>query len=80
MLVTTTTSAENVVTNVAALTQGQASLTAISETLGRKLYTASDFVDFTFTPNADEAVSSNTGGLIRVYFWIWDANNLGMPN
>lgn len=35
--------------------------------LGRKLYTAADTVDATFTPNSDEAVGSLTNGAVRLY-------------
>lgn len=35
--------------------------------LGRKVYTAADTIDFTFTPNTEEATSENTSGLVRFY-------------
>ena len=40
------------------------SLSAVS---GRKVYTAADTVDFTFTPNAEEALSANTNGEVWIY-------------
>jgi hypothetical protein len=39
--------------------------------LGKKVYTADDTVDFTFTPNSDEALTGNTAGEVRFYFrWL----------
>ncbi len=36
--------------------------------LGKKVYTAADTVDFVFTPNAEEALTANTSGEVRLYF------------
>ena len=38
--------------------------------LGRKVYTADDTIDFTFTPNTEEATSANTSGLVKFYMII----------
>jgi hypothetical protein len=41
--------------------------------LGRRVYTAADYVDFTFTPDANQALASHTAGEVRFYFRLWDA-------
>jgi hypothetical protein len=46
-------------------------LTALTDdSTGRKVYTAADTVDFTFTPNAEEALDALTVGEVRFYFKI----------
>jgi len=54
---------------VAGVTNAITVLTALTDdSTGRKVYTAADTVDFKFTPNSDEALSSNTVGEVRFYF------------
>ena len=43
---------------------------ASSLTLGKKVYTSADTLDFIFTPNTEEAVSANTSGAIKFYFLV----------
>jgi hypothetical protein len=38
-----------------------------------KVYTGSDTIDFAFTPDNTEMLSSNTSGKVRFWFNIWDA-------
>ena len=54
-----------VCTNVSQVTAAVAASLAQSE--GRKVYTAADTIDFTLTPNANEALSANTNGELWVY-------------
>jgi hypothetical protein len=35
---------------------------------GKKVYTAANYLKFTFTPNSEEALSANTKGAVLVYF------------
>lgn len=44
--------------------------TATDDSYGRKVYTAADNIDFTFTPNAEEALDALTAGEVRFYFKI----------
>lgn len=46
---------------------------ALTQSIGQKVYTAADTVDFTFTPNSEEALDDNTSGKVKVYLRIWDA-------
>ena len=59
-----------VITNVIGATTNLVTvLTALTDDVtGRKLYTASDTIDFTFTPNAVNSLSQNTAGEVRFYF------------
>ena len=61
-----------VITNVIGATTNLVTvLTALTDDVtGRKLYTASDTIDFTFTPNAVNSLSQNTAGEVRFYFKI----------
>jgi hypothetical protein len=56
-------------------TAAQASLTSasIAESLGQKVYTSTDTVDFTFTPNAADAVSALNAGEVRIFLRVVDA-------
>lgn len=80
-----TTQTVTVVTNVVNLastavsaisTSGTAFVTSQAQTDGRKLYTAADYVDFVFTPNAQESLSQLTSGEVWIYIKLEDANNL----
>lgn len=42
----------------------------------KKLYTASDTVDFTFTPNQEGIVNNYTNGEVWIYFRLYDARDL----
>ena len=44
------------------------SATNVTLSIGQKVYTAADTIDFVFTPNAEEAVSANTSGKVKFYF------------
>jgi len=59
-------------TATATLTAGsQAILSALTDdSTGRKVYTAADTIDFTFTPNAEEALGALTAGEVLFYFKI----------
>lgn len=61
------------VTNVAVKTVTAA---AVQPIVGKQLYTAAKYITSTFTPNADEAVSANTAGAVRLYFRVFDATRL----
>ena len=41
---------------------------AATNAVGRKVYTSSDTVDLTFTPDAAQALSAFTAGEVRLYF------------
>jgi hypothetical protein len=41
-----------------------------------QLYTSAKGLTFTFTPNAEEALSANTSGAVRFFFRIFDAAKL----
>ena len=60
------------VTTVTATSTGDATtnmtVTVTSTEMGRKVYTADDTIDFTFTPNAEEALDENIRGEVR--FWL----------
>jgi hypothetical protein len=45
----------------------------IAAVAGQKVYTSDAKLYFTLTPNAEEALSANTSGEVRVYFRIFDA-------
>jgi hypothetical protein len=45
-----------------------ATATVAAAELGRKLYASAGSLVFTFTPNAEEAVSENTKGEVEVFF------------
>lgn len=49
------------------------SATNVTLSYGQKVYTGTDNIDFTFTPNAEEALSACTAGKILLYFKIQDA-------
>ena len=49
---------------------------AVQPVVAQQLYTANKAVTCTFTPNADEALASNTAGAVRLYFRIYDATKL----
>lgn len=51
-----------VVTNALVASTGTAGV------VGRKLYTAANYLKVTFTPNAEEALSANTSGSVSLYF------------
>ncbi len=52
-------------------TESQTRVTALSDgAAGRKVYTSDDTIDFTFTPNSENALSENTTGELRFYFKI----------
>jgi hypothetical protein len=76
----TTTTYSNMIYNAGATTANVSVVTAVAPTtntmsnIGMKLYTAADYVDFKFTPNADEALTQNTAGEVRVYLRILDAS------
>ena len=53
---------------------GISATTNSMSTIGAVLYTTNDYVDFKFTPNESEALSSNTVGEVHFYFRIFDAN------
>lgn len=42
--------------------------TVTSGVIGKKIYTTSDYIKLTFTPNTEEALSANTAGVVSVYF------------
>jgi len=44
--------------------------TNVTFAYGSKVYTAADTLDFIFTPNAEEAVSANTSGAMKFYFYL----------
>jgi hypothetical protein len=69
----TTNTATMVVTNATtALTgTGLASSTLATTLYGSKQYTAADTIDFTFTPDANQAVSQFTAGEVIIYFRHW---------
>ncbi|MDD8011871.1 MAG: hypothetical protein PHX05_00135 [Acidobacteriota bacterium] len=77
---TLTPSAENryLIGATATATVTKGSLTAVTalvdNTYGRKVYTADDTVDFTFTPNSENALSENSAGEVRFYFRIVSIN------
>lgn len=62
----------------AVTTSGTAAVTAQTQTQssGQKVYTSADYVDFTFTPNAQEALSALTQGEVWIYIRIWDSRVL----
>jgi hypothetical protein len=49
-----------------------ANLLKAAQTIGRKVYTAADTVDFKFTPPVSYAVSALDAGEVRVYLKIVD--------
>jgi hypothetical protein len=60
------------VTATATVTPGTNTvLSALTDDVtGRKVYTTADNIDFTFTPNAEEALDALTAGEVRFYFKI----------
>lgn len=76
----TTNSATAVVcTNVAQtvasfLTNATVASTATIGELGRKLYTSAGYIVYTITPNAEESLSENTSGEVRLYFRVTKFN------
>lgn len=59
----------NIVTATAnAMTNATVASSAAAGVLGKKVYTAADYLKFTFTPNVNEALSANTRGAVLVYF------------
>lgn len=40
----------------------------VAGVVGKKIYTADNYLKFTFTPNTEEALSANTKGAVLVYF------------
>lgn len=51
-----------------AMTNATVASTFTASELGRKLYTSAGNLVFTVTPNAEEALSANTVGQVRMYF------------
>lgn len=61
----------NVTATAVATTTNTTVVTAMTDSgAGRKVYTATDTVDFTFIPDAYTALSANTVGEVRFYFRI----------
>lgn len=52
------------------MTNATVASTAAAGVTARKVYTAANNIIFTFTPNAEEALSANTVGSVKVYFRI----------
>jgi hypothetical protein len=51
-----------------AVTNATVASSAAAGVLGKKVYTAANYLKFTFTPNSEEALSANTKGAVLVYF------------
>jgi hypothetical protein len=66
-----TTSGQNYVTGTTATTTTAFSSVSVTDT--HKLYTGSDTVDFTFTPNAEESLSQLSAGEVKIYLHVADA-------
>jgi hypothetical protein len=49
------------------VTNATVASTATAAELGRKLYASAGSLVFTLTPNAEEALSANTSGEVRMY-------------